>query len=289
MICLTGDIHHMSLRINEQGFIPGDDSELRIAVRYLRLAEEAGVKLTFYLTGRTLEEEWPECQPLAGSALVEIGGHTFAGLPRSPWSALRARLTGRPTISHSFSHGSYARQLRDVRRMIEAARRRTGRRILSWRSHGLVADRNTQPILARCGVRFISDELSWDKLLPEKTAAGLISHPLNVIMDHDHLFHAHRTPEYVRRQQQRWTLTQDPTRESFPIEEWGELVMRQVSAIESRGGLATVLMHPLCMFTADRFRTARRLLAFFARSRCIWASETGGCLPAADKETSHGA
>ena len=289
MICLTGDLHHMSLRINEQGFIPRGDSEARIAGRYLRLVEEAGVKLTLYVTGRTLAEEWEQLAPIAASPLVEIGGHTYGGLPRSPWSVLRARLTGRPTVSHSFAHGSYARQLRDVRRMIEVARRRTGRQILSWRSHGLVRDRNTEPILARCGIRFISDELCWDKLLPERTAAGLISHPLNVIMDHDHLFHAHRTPEYVRRQQLRWTLLQDPTRESYGIEQWGELVMRQVSAIESRGGLATVLMHPLCMFVADRFRTARRLLDFFARSRCIWAGETAGWLPAADKETSHGA
>jgi peptidoglycan/xylan/chitin deacetylase (PgdA/CDA1 family) len=294
MICLTGDVHHMSLRINEQGFIDKGDSEVRIAARYLRLVEEAGVKVTLYVTGRTLAEEWEDFRPIAASPLVEIGGHTYAGLPRSPWSALRARLTGRPTISHSFTHGSYARQLRDVRRLLEVVRRRTGREVPSWRSHGLVRDRHTEPILARCGVRCISDELAWDKLLPERTPAGLVSHPLNVIMDHDHLYHAHRTLEYVRRQQQHWTLAQDPTRESYGIEEWGERVMRQVSAIEARGGIATVLMHPLCMFTADGFYTARRLLAFFARSRCLWASETAGFVPAGfapagTKEDSRGA
>jgi hypothetical protein len=53
-------------------------------------------------------------------------------------------------------------------------------------------------------------------------------------------------------------------------------------------------MHPLCMFTADGFRTARRLLAFFARSRCLWASETAGLVPAGfapagTKEDSRGA
>jgi peptidoglycan/xylan/chitin deacetylase (PgdA/CDA1 family) len=273
MICLTGDIHHRSLRINEHAYLPAGDSEVRVAARYLRLIEEFGVKATFYVTGRTLEEEWEAFRPIAESPLVEIGGHTFAGLPRSPWSRLLARLTGKPTVSHSFSHGSYARQLRDARRMIEVVRRRTGRRIVSWRSHGLVRDRHTEPILARCGVRFISDELAWDKPFPERTPAGLVSHPINVIMDHDHIYHAHRTPEYVERQKARWTYTQDPTRESYGIEEWGELVRRQVAAIESRGGLATVLMHPLCMFLADGFRTARRLLPFFARSRCIWASE----------------
>jgi hypothetical protein len=141
-----------------------------------------------------------------------------------------------------------------------------------------VRDRHTEPILARCGIRFISDELSWDQLLPMRVPSGLVSHAINVIMDHDHIYHAHRTPEYVARQKEHWGFPQDPTRESYPIQEWGEMVMRQVEAIEARGGLATVLMHPLCMFVADGFRTARRLLAFFARSRCLWAGELEGLI-----------
>jgi peptidoglycan/xylan/chitin deacetylase (PgdA/CDA1 family) len=285
MICLTGDIHHRSLRINEQAFLPPGDSEVGVAVRYLRLLEEFGLKATFYVTGRTLVEEWESFRPIAESPLVEIGGHTFGGLPRSRWSALRSRLTGRPTLSHARSHGSYRRQLADASRMVEVAQRRTGRRIASWRSHGLVRDRHTEPILARCGIRFISDELSWDKLLPERTPAGLVSHAINVIMDHDHIYHAHRTPQYVEHQKAHWSFPQDPTRESYPIQQWGEMVVRQVSMIEARGGLATVLMHPLCMFVADGFRTARRLLAFFARSPCLWAGELEGLL----REESHGA
>ena len=285
MICLTGDIHHLSLRINEHSYLPEGDSETAVAERYLHLIEEFGLKATFYVTGRALDEEWPQLRPLADSPLVEIGGHTYSGLPRSAWSALRSRLTGRPTVSHASSPGPYHRQLRDAARMVEAVARRTGRQLTSWRSHGLVRDRHTESILVRCGIRFISDELSWDKLLPESTPAGLISHPINVIMDHDHLYHAHRTPEYVERQKARWGFAQDPTRESYPIEAWSELVRAQVQAIEERGGLATVLMHPLCMFIADRFRAARRLLEFFAGRRCVWASETAQLLP----EGAHGA
>ncbi len=285
MICLTGDIHHLSLRINEQAFLPAGQTEVGVAVRYLRLLEESGVKATFYVTGKTLEEEWESFRPIAESPLVEIGGHTYGGLPRSRWSTLKSRLTGRPTVSHARSHGSRRRQLADASRMVEVARRRTGRRIVSWRSHGLVRDRHTEPLLARCGIRFISDELSWDQLLPVRTPAGLVSHAINVIMDHDHIYHAHRTPQYVARQKEHWGFPQDPTRESYPIQEWGEMVLRQVAAIEARGGLATVLMHPLCMFVADGFRTARRLLASFARSRCLWAGELDGLI----REESRGA
>ena len=61
--------------------------------------------------------------------------------------------------------------------------------------------------------------------------------------------------------------------DSYAIEPWGDIVQRQVEAIETRGGVATVLMHPVCQFLADEFRTAEKLFAFFARRRTVWASE----------------
>ena len=279
MICLTGDIHHSSLRINDQRFItePGD-SEPRIAARYLRLVEKHKLKVTFYVTGRTLAEEWDAFRPVAESPQVEIGGHTYRGLPRPMGARLRSLLTGRATLSHSLSHGSPARQKRDVQRMISIVQEKTGRRIRSWRSHGLVTDPFTYGILAECGIRFISDELDWGKTRPELTPQGLISHPMNVIMDHDHLYHAHRTREYVEAQKKNWGFAADPTRESYDIEEWAEIVERQVGEIQAAGGVATVLMHPLCMYLADGFRTADRLLGFFSRFPTIWASDLEGCL-----------
>lgn len=277
MICLTGDVHHMSLGINDQAFIPDKgDTEAAIACRFLKLIEARGLKVTFYITGMTLEEEWPVIAPIPGSSLVEIGGHTYAGLPRPLGARVRSLLTGRRSVSHSSSHGSPAAQERDVRRMIGVAQRRTGRRIVSWRSHGLVVDAHTYPILARNGIRYISDELAWSKMLPERTTEGLVSHPMNVLMDHDHIYHAHRTPQYVEGQKRTGGgYSGDPDRESYSIDEWAAIVERQVAEIENRGGLATVLMHPLCMYLADRFAAAERLLDAFSRSESIWASETG--------------
>jgi peptidoglycan/xylan/chitin deacetylase (PgdA/CDA1 family) len=274
MICLTGDIHHSSLRINDHRFIPDPgDSEPRIAARYLRLIEKHNLKVTFYVTGKTLAEEWDALRPLADSPHVEIGGHTYGGLPRPLRARLRTSLTGRATLSHSLSHGSRARQKRDVQRMIGIVQEKTGRRITSWRSHGLVSDEHTYGILAECGIRFISDDLDWGKTGPERMAHGLVSHPINVIMDHDHIYHAHRTREYVEVQKRNWTFTTDPTRESYDIEAWAAIVERQVREIQEAGGVATVLMHPLCMHLADGFRTAERLLGFFSRFPTVWANE----------------
>ena len=156
--------------------------------------------------------------------------------------------------------------------MIEIAGRRLDKPIVSWRSHGLVRDQHTYSILAKAGIKFISDDLSWHKLFPERLPEGLISHPMNVIMDHDHLLHAHRTPEYVARQKR--PFPDDPASGSYAIEEWGALVEKQVLAIEQKGGMATVLLHPLCMFSADGFKTMERLLKQFSRFPTIWASET---------------
>ena len=203
-----------------------------------------------------------------------MGGHTYGGLPRCPLSRVWAWLSGGVCLSHGHSHGSYARQKRDAEKMVNIVRTRTGRELVSWRSHGLVRDENTNRILVELGIKTLSDELNWDKLMPERLPGGLISHPINVIMDHDHLYHAHRTVERVARQKQNWTFADDPTQESYPIEEWGRIVEGQVRRIQEAGGVATVLMHPICMYVADRFETMERLLQLFARHETIWASET---------------
>ena len=60
---------------------------------------------------------------------------------------------------------------------------------------------------------------------------------------------------------------------SYDIADWGRIVEQQVAAIEAEGGLATVLMHPLCMYVADEFRTMERLLERWTGHTCIWARE----------------
>lgn len=274
MICLTGDVHHDGLWTNEQLFLaPKKISEVAITLDYVRLCEKYNVKCTLYVTGRTLSGQWDVFQPVVASSLVEIGGHTYAGLPQGAWAKLWARLSGKTACSHSSSPGSFFSQKRDVARMMKIAQQRLNKPIVSWRSHGLVLDKHTYGILARAGIRFISDDLNWHKLFPERLPEGLISHPMNVIMDHDHLFHAHRTPAYVDRQQR--PFPDDPAAGSYAIEEWGALVEKQVLAIEAQGGVATVLLHPICMFSADGFKTMERLLRQFSRFRTIWAHETG--------------
>ena len=49
--------------------------------------------------------------------------------------------------------------------------------------------------------------------------------------------------------------------------------MEQVAQIERSGGVATVLMHPICQFLADELRTATALLEFFSQYETVWARD----------------
>jgi len=73
MICLTGDVHHSSLRINESRFIACGDSEVKIAQRYVELIEKYAVKATLYICGKCFIEEWDDLRPVVSSSVVDIG------------------------------------------------------------------------------------------------------------------------------------------------------------------------------------------------------------------------
>ncbi|MBN1444791.1 MAG: polysaccharide deacetylase family protein [Candidatus Omnitrophica bacterium] len=273
MICLTGDIHHTSLGTNDQRYIGKNDTEVKISCRFLELIEKHNVKTTFYITGRSFNADWQDLESITSSSLVEVGGHTYSGIPSGNLDRLKSRLLNRCPSSHGARYGSPSSQGKDIKRMVEAVREKSGYTIVSWRSHGLVYDRHTYSLLRQNGIRLISDEISAKKIFPEKTKEGLISHPINVIPDHDHLYHAHRDEEFVKKAKSVGYGTDAFGAESYPVEVWGDRVLERVAEIEKAGGLATILMHPVCMYLADRFRTAERLLKHFAGYKNIWARE----------------
>jgi len=282
MICLTGDTHHDTLDTNEQLWLRQQGhsvSEVEVSVEYVRLCEQYRIKCTLYVTGRTLADQWALFQPIAAAAICEVAGHTFEAFPRPAAERQKAMQHGNVATSHAGTHGSYKEQDEDVARMCRIASERLGTSIVSWRNHGFVHDGNTNEILYAHGIRYVSDDLNWEKYHPERLESGLISHPVNVIMDHDHIYHAHRTPTYVKKQRENWSFTTESTSESFTVDRWGEMVMDQVARIARAGGVATVLAHPICMYTADRFATFERLLQQFAGYKNIHACDVGQYVP----------
>jgi hypothetical protein len=267
MICLTGDVHHMSLRTNDQRFLTGaGETEVRVTQRYVSLLEKHDVKCTLYVNGKCFTEEWRELEPVAKSSLIEVGGHGYrARQPRWLFDWYGAR-TGN-------WNGPRAYQAWDIRRNVQLCEKMVGKPPLAWRAHSYKVDPNTYPLLAHYGIKLVSDVADASNLWPVRIEAGLISHPMNVIPDHDHLYHAHRDREFVAAANARGYGADDFGAVSYTIEEWGQLVLQQAQAIERKEGLVTVLAHPVCMYLADGFRTFEKLLEYFGMRQTIWASE----------------
>lgn len=264
VIWLTGDLHHASLRTGNQRH--ADDSEIRIAGRYLRMLEEARVNVTFFVSGRAMVEEWSDLRPIAESPRVELGGHNFScfdpALPHRVWKKLVGSYNGPRFV-----------QRRDCLRTIEAVRRRTGRTIRAWRNHMYMHGPGTEEALASCGIELCSDGTSAVATGPERHPAGIWSCPLNVMPDHEHLLHAERTPAWVAAWVARYSWSDAFGSESYPVEEWTEIVLDQLRAHAARGAVASLIVHPITLYLCDRFRSFQKILDLLAASRTLLASE----------------
>lgn len=260
MICLTGDIHHSSLRTGNQQHC--DIPEARVAARYLRMLEEARVHCTFFVSGRSFLEDWADVRRICESEWVEIGGHT--------WNCFE------PAWAHRIAkkvHGSYNGptwfQMLDIRRTREIARRISGRTIWSWRNHMYMHGENTDKALAQCGIRFCSDGVQADAMGPKWHPDGLFHFPINVIPDHEHLYHAERTPMWVANWRRRYGFRDDFGPESYYIDEWTDLVLDDLRRNEARGAVSNLIIHPITMYLCDGFRSFRRILDFIASKNTV--------------------
>ena len=264
MICLTGDLHHASLGTGNQRHC--DISELRTAQRYLDLVERLGVKVTFFVSGLCCVEEWDDLRPIAASPAVELGGHNYDCFAPELWHRAWNKLTG------SYN-GPRWYQTWDALRTIDAVGDRTGRRIRSWRNHMYKHGPNTDEVLLGCGIRVCSDGSSKGATGPIWGRSGLVGLPINVIPDHEHLYHAERTPEWVAWWSRRYHWSDDWGPQSYEIDEWAAIVLKELRQNEERGVLSTLLLHPITMYLCDRLRAARRILEFAASCETLHVSE----------------
>jgi hypothetical protein len=272
MICLTGDVHNMSLCTKECACLPPGETEVQVAGRYVRLLEQYGVKGTLYTCGRCFTQEWEALNTWVHSSLIEIGGHSYwARQPRKffDWYGRRTGNWNGPRWFQSW----------DIRRNLDVCERYLGWRPVSWRAHSYKVDGNTYPLLAQYGVRAVSDTIEARTLHPYRLPEGLVAHPMNVIPDHDHLYHAHRTQEFVAAANRRGYGADDFGAVSYTIEQWGELVLQQAQQIEAQGGVVTILAHPICMYLSDEFRTFERMLEHIATRPNVWAREIPALCP----------
>lgn len=267
MICLTGDLHHASLGTGNQRHC--DISEIQVARRFLDLLEQYDLRMTCFVSGKAFAEEWTDLEPIARHPLIELGGHN--------WSCFQ------PQLCHRISKkllGSYAGpawyERRDVRRTSGIIRERTGHQIRAWRNHMYMHGPHTDRVLASEGMAVCSDGTGRTSLGPEWREAGLFHLPINVIPDHEHIYHAERTPEWVAWWVRRYGWSDDWGPWSYDIDEWVELVLSDLRRNEARGAVSTLIIHPITMYLADQFRGVQRILEFIANREPVHVSQVVG-------------
>jgi hypothetical protein len=94
-----------------------------------------------------------------------------------------------------------------------------------------------------------------------------------VIPDHEHLYHAERTPEWVDQWVRRYNWSDDFGSASYQVEEWTDIVLAGLEENEARGKISNMLIHPITLYLCDRFRSFERILDYLATRQTIHVGE----------------
>ena len=264
MICLTGDIHHSSLKTGNQQHC--EITEIQVTQKYLRSLESREIKVTFFISGKCFAEEWNDVKVLCDHPLVEVGGHTFncfaPELPYRIWNKLTGNYNGPAWAQH-----------RDARKTIDLIREKTGKTIGVWRNHMYMHGPNTERILAECGIKVCSDGVKRAGNGLEPHPSGIFNFPLNIIPDHEHLYHAERTPEWVADWIERYDWSDDYGSDSYFVDEWTDIVLEGLKHRESLGIVSNMIIHPITLYLCDRFRSLNRILDYISQCETCHMSE----------------
>jgi len=243
-----------------------DITEIQVAVRYLRMLEDAGVKVTFFISGKSFDEEWDDLKPLCESPAVELGGHTWDCFEHELWHRVWNKLI------HSYN-GPKWYQRRDTRKTIDIIRQKTGKTIRVWRNHMYMHGRYTEEVLSECGIKVCSDGVVKASNGPTRDPTGIYLFPLNIIPDHEHLYHAERTPEWVAWWQKRYNWSDDFGPQSYYVGEWTGLVLDQLRAHEKDGVISNMIIHPITLYLCDEFKSFQKILEFLASHETVHMSD----------------
>jgi hypothetical protein len=253
MIVLTADIHHMSLQTRDQQCL--SRSEAEITKEYVDIVCSHGLSVTLFVTGKAVKEEPKVFRSIAKYDSVEFGGHTFFGSsPRWLYNGIFKRVLGK-------ANGPSFYQDWEVRKTIRTFQEVLDLQIETWRDHAYRRDSSTYKILSKNGIEVVSDEVRPNLRKPYLHKDGIISLPINIMPDSDHMYHGWCKPENV----DEWSLS----RSKFPPElyhpsEWFGKVRDQVQTVVSRGGIATMLVHPAPMKIVDNFDLFDDLCSFLS-------------------------
>jgi len=264
MICLTGDLHHMSLNtLNQQHC---EITEMKTAVLFLELLEKFDIKTTFFITGKSFEEEFEDVSKIVFNPLVEVGGHNYNAFENEFFHRVWNKLTKN-------YNGPKWYQTYDVKKTKKIIYDMTGKDIIVWRNHMYMHGYNTEEVLFKQGIKICSDGVKKDSHSLLKHNTGLYNLPINIIPDHEHLIHAERTPQWIDKWQKRYNWKDDFGADSYYIEQWAQMVLNQIQDNEKNGRLSNIIIHPITMYLCDKFQKITEILQYISQCETIHMSE----------------
>lgn len=264
MICLTGDLHHMSLNTGNQQHC--DITEMQTAILFLKLLEKYDVKTTFFITGKSFKEEWDDVKQLVFNPLIEVGGHNYDAFEYELLHRLWNKITGN-------YNGPKWYQKQDALKTIEIIKSKTGKQINIWRNHMYMHGYNTEEVLSELGIKICSDGVKKDSNSLIKHDSGIYNFPINIIPDHEHLIHAERTPSWIESWQKRYNWSDDFGKDSYYIDTWTDMVLEQLNYRENNGMISNLIIHPITMYLCDKFNQLERILEYLSTRKTIHMSE----------------
>jgi hypothetical protein len=229
------------------------------------LPPATGSKVTLYVTGKALRQEWRVLREVVVRDNVEIGGHND-----NPYYAFAVHYCAERLFGTWYGPRWFEEF--DIRRALATVRSRARRPSLAWRNHAFRVGPLTYAMLERNGIRAVSDTVDRARAGPyHLDGRRLVVFPINTLPDHEHVLHGWWTRMVAA--EARGADAFGPYCEPVTVERWLEIVEGQVQEIVGRGGDATILAHPLCMYLADGLRVFDALCGSLARLSTHWVSE----------------
>jgi hypothetical protein len=261
---ITCDIHHQSLNTGNQQH--STKTELECAYDFFKICEKFNIKQTYFFSGLAMRDDWNEqMEEICNSKLVEIGGHN--------WNCFSPELLHRlyKKVFKSYNGPSLVER-KDCEKTQEIIYQRTGRLITSWRNHMYMNGPNTEKILSSCGIKVYSDGVS-KKSNGFQERPGILHLPINLLSDHEHLYHAERTEEWVKSWIKRYKWKDDFGSDSYYMKVWKRKYLESYKDCLSRGALPVSIIHPITMSLSDNYNFINNFIEYISKNQTLTIDE----------------
>jgi len=238
-IWLTGDVHHMSMNGTDHLLLNQREiktTEVTLCEPYLKLSNHYGFEPTLFFTGKAVEEEHHEIKKLLYKYKFNIGGHTYSAYQPILLSKISRKIVDSPYFTRKY-------QYNDIKKTSGIIEKKLGITIKDWRNHAYLADKNTNQLLIQLGFNRVSNEVNQQKYRIEKCGENFYSFPINTLPDHEILPHSTEHKGGIN------------------PDKWVDMNIDYIRKINEKGGFATLLLHPLCMFLENEFYFMKKMLS----------------------------